>query len=274
MYKLKFYSKSIFEHFFVPDSFYRTKLKNTFNKIKSKPSSPILDRVNYYFPSQKLFEFSNDFVRMDQLSCRDNTSYFYDLKSVLRYFPSNYRFQYFFGDITTVPNSPTFVKCRPILEANQNSAILKLNSVRHYRKIRDNLCYSEKIDKLVWRGASYNKVRDNFVLRYYDHPLCDVAITKGKSEILGEKYQKPFMSIKDQLKYKFILSLEGNDVATNLKWIAQSNSLCFMRRPSFESWFMEGSLIPDFHYVLVDSNFDNIKRKLIIIWIILMKQKL
>ena len=62
--------------------------------------------------------------------------------------------------------------------------------------------------------------------------------------------------------YKFIFSIEGADVATNLKWIAQSNSLCFMKKPKHESWFMENSLIPDFHYVLIDDSFDNVTEKI------------
>lgn len=70
------------------------------------------------------------------------------------------------------------------------------------------------------------------------------------------------MSITDQLKYKFVISLEGNDVATNLKWIMLSNSVCFMRKPRVESWFMEGSLIPNHHYVLLDDEFSDLEDKI------------
>ncbi|ENT7385234.1 hypothetical protein ACXLUW_000800 [Campylobacter coli] len=37
--------------------------------------------------------------------------------------------------------------------------------------------------------------------------------------------EKNFLSKKEQMKYKFIISLEGNDVASNLKWEMNSNSL-------------------------------------------------
>jgi hypothetical protein len=70
------------------------------------------------------------------------------------------------------------------------------------------------------------------------------------------------MSIADQLKFKFVISLEGNDVATNLKWIMLSNSVCFMRKPRVESWFMEGSLIPNHHYVLLDDEFSDLEDKI------------
>lgn len=36
------------------------------------------------------------------------------------------------------------------------------------------------------------------------------------------------MSVEDQKRYRYIVSLEGYDVATNLKWIMNSNSLCLM----------------------------------------------
>ena len=40
-------------------------------------------------------------------------------------------------------------------------------------------------------------------------------------------------------KHKFILCIEGNDVASNLKWVMSSNSVAVMPKPKFESWFME-----------------------------------
>tara|TARA_B110000858_G_C17600198_1_gene379758 strand:- start:82 stop:417 length:336 start_codon:yes stop_codon:yes gene_type:complete len=63
-------------------------------------------------------------------------------------------------------------------------------------------------------------------------------------------------------KYKFILSLEGNDVATNLKWIMNTSSLCFIPKPTVESWFMEGTLIPNFHYVLIKDDFSDLINKI------------
>ena len=64
------------------------------------------------------------------------------------------------------------------------------------------------------------------------------------------------------LQYKFILSIEGNDVATNTKWIMSSNSLCFMTKPKFETWFMEGKLIPNYHYVLINNDYSDLEEKI------------
>ena len=70
------------------------------------------------------------------------------------------------------------------------------------------------------------------------------------------------MSLKEQLNYKFILSIEGTDVASNLKWIMSSNSLAFMVKPKYETWFMEGKLIPDYHYILLKDDYSNLNEKI------------
>ena len=69
------------------------------------------------------------------------------------------------------------------------------------------------------------------------------------------------MSITEQCRYKYIMSIEGNDVATNLKWIFRSNSVCFMRKPRFETWFMEGRLQPNVHYIELKDDFSDVAEK-------------
>lgn len=69
------------------------------------------------------------------------------------------------------------------------------------------------------------------------------------------------LTINQQLKYKYILSIEGNDVASNLKWIMSSNSLCFMAKPKYETWFMEGRLDADVHYVQVKDDYSDLEDK-------------
>jgi hypothetical protein len=79
---------------------------------------------------------------------------------------------------------------------------------------------------------------------------------------LDESFYKAPLSREKQLRHKYILSLEGNDVATNLKWIAQSNSLCFMKKPKHESWFMENTLIPNHHYVEINEDLEDVVSKI------------
>ena len=41
-----------------------------------------------------------------------------------------------------------------------------------------------------------------------------------------------------------------------------SNSLAVMPRPTCETWFMEGTLIPDYHYIEVKDDFSDLEEKL------------
>ena len=58
------------------------------------------------------------------------------------------------------------------------------------------------------------------------------------------------------------MSLEGNDVASNLKWIMSSNSIAVTPRHTVETWFMEGTLKPDYHYIEVKPDFSDLVEKM------------
>lgn len=64
------------------------------------------------------------------------------------------------------------------------------------------------------------------------------------------------------MDYKFIMALEGNDVASNLKWVMSSNSIAVMPRPTCETWFMEGKLIPNYHYIEIKPDFTDLEERL------------
>ena len=116
-----------------------------------------------------------------------------------------------------------------------------------------------KKDLVVWRGATYHQ---NHRLRFLEACSSMDFIDAGNTALSkGEAipFAKPRLSIKDQLNYKFILSLEGNDVATNLKWIMSSNSVCIMPRPKFETWFKEGTLKPNYHYIEIKDDYTDIE---------------
>ena len=73
---------------------------------------------------------------------------------------------------------------------------------------------------------------------------------------------KSFMSINDQLNYKFIFCLEGKCISTNLYWAMSSNSVCVMPKPKYESWFMEGKLRDGVHYIQVKDDFSDAEEKI------------
>lgn len=187
-------------------------------------------------------------------------SYFLDFKRTLRLYGEELLVPYRFGDVTTVPDQPTIVKSRPIHVDHRRSILMKLNQVRHYYWPKDRLSFLDKKPMLVWRGKCNHEHRLAFLRRYYGHPLCDVGDVHQRSK--GQPWYKARMSIPEQLRYRFILSLEGKDVATNLKWIMASNSLCVMPAPRYETWFMEGALQPHVHYVPIADDFSDLEDQL------------
>ena len=84
----------------------------------------------------------------------------------------------------------------------------------------------------------------------------------GRNEGYPEVWMTPKKTIREHLDYKFIMALEGNDVASNLKWVMSSNSIAVMTRPTCETWFMEGKLIPDYHYIEIKDDLSDLEEKL------------
>ncbi|MCO7245802.1 glycosyltransferase family 90 protein [Halomonas sp. Mc5H-6] len=262
LHKLRFYAQHTF-HRLIPGAFLQRQRKTLLRELKRFPDNEqqkILYRVNYCNQLDSRIELPEQAISLSSFKREKSGTYYLDLLSVLRYFPPELRFCHRFGDVTTVPDVPTLVKSRPINDHNQNSVLLKLNRVRHYYTVKDPHRYDEKLDLVVWRGSCHQEHRRQFIRDFYDHPLCNVGDIHKNA--LGQPWHKHFMSVPEQLKYKFVLSIEGKDVATNLKWIMASNSLCFMRRPRFETWFMEGALQPGYHYVLLKDDYSDLEDKI------------
>jgi hypothetical protein len=244
----------------LPNVYFKNRYKHLREYEKQCDPDILSERLDYYFKCSQPFELPEEAVSIGDFKLTKGTSYYLDLKKFLHYFSSGSRFAYRFGDDTNVYPFPTLIKARPIGGENKNSVIFKLNVVRHFKWVKDPYTFAEKKDLMVWRGGAYHALRRNFVKKFWDHPLCDVGQTNKPIEDVP--WQKKFISIREQLKYKFIFSLEGNDVATNLKWAMSSNSLVLMPRPKFETWFMEGVLQPGVHYVEIADDYSDLEEKM------------
>ncbi len=66
----------------------------------------------------------------------------------------------------------------------------------------------------------------------------------------------------DHLRYRYILAIEGNDVATNLKWVMSTNSLAVMPRPTYETWFMEGRSARTTIYVEIRPDYADLEERM------------
>jgi hypothetical protein len=288
--KAVYYSTNAIKNL-LPDNLWQNKLKSTLDNAEKYDIDYIFDRVNYYNKLNRFFNIASEVERSRRkmrgaitsgsgepvefiISTHKKTSkisdfnikdakhntYFYDLREYLRYFNSNFILSYLFFDVNFLIDTPTIVKSRPISDDNQNSVIINLNKIRHFNFVHDKLEFKDKKNILVWRGAAYRKNRKEVVKKFYGHGLCDIGQTNKPKEDVP--WQKDYMGIYEQLKNKFILCIEGNDVATNLKWTMSSNSVCMMVKPKFETWFMEGNLIPSYHYVQLKDDYSDLKEKL------------
>ncbi len=251
-----------FLRYTIPQGLYKKRLNKLLNVSNTEERNYLIDRVNYYNKLQEKVALRNATAIKDFKFRHEFSTYYFDTYELTRYFPLDLKFRYEFGDIVDIPEQPAFLKSRPIHGNNENSVLLKLNKVRHYGYVNDGLKYEDKKDLLVWRGnVTDNKTkRVRFFEAHFNNPLCDIGVTWRKYRI--KVWLKEKMTLRQQLEYKFILSLEGHDVATNLKWVMSSNSVAVMPEPEFETWFMEGRLIPNYHYICIKKDYSDLNEKI------------
>lgn len=254
LYKAKYYLKHALIDL-LPAALIRLITGSQLKNHHLESSSDVYERVDYYNKLNSVVHLQHDFVQVNQFKKDGGNTYYFDLLKVIKGFNPTLKFSYLNGDIRHVPEQPTFVKSRPIGSDNHNSILLKLNAIRHFTFINDSLSYREKKDMAVWRGIGMQLHRKIVLEQFYNHEMCNIGRTKP---LEGMPYEKAPMTIDEQLKYKFILAIEGNDVATNLKWAMSSNSLVIMSKPKYETWFMEGRLEAGIHYAQVKDDYSDL----------------
>tara|TARA_B110000444_G_scaffold101062_1_gene95541 strand:- start:784 stop:1764 length:981 start_codon:yes stop_codon:yes gene_type:complete len=258
---------------FIPKIFYRLKIKSIISQQYDQKDIDL--RVNYYIKiknkfkvssksmtitelwNHQIFKFNNNLIKNKKI--KKHTTYFFDLYTIFAYFTLEKKIDFKFGDIKEACQNPTIVKSRPIMDS-QNSIIMKLNKIRHFNFVNDTTTFINKKNSAVWRGYAKNSERrEYFIKNYYQVPLFNIG---QHSPITDEPWSKSYMPIEEQLSYKFIFCLEGADTATSMKWIMSSNSACVMPKPKYETWFMEGTLQPDFHYIKINDDFSDAEEKI------------
>jgi hypothetical protein len=110
------------------------------------------------------------------------------------------------------------------------------------------------------RNLWANDKRARFLNKFLEHPMFDLSIIQRSDE--HPEWNRGFMTLNEQLKHRYVLCIEGNDVATNLKWVMSSNSIAVMPQPVYETWYMEGRLIPDVHYIQIADDYSDVVDKL------------
>ena len=169
----------------------------------------------------------------------------------------------FYGETGSTANIPCIRKSRRL---NDNTSIIyNFRTLRLTIPCKEvmkvDIPWRDKSKGVIWRGATTGQEqRIALVKKYFDK--YDVGFSSVKQRPELNKFKKESVSIKHQLKHKFIISLEGNDVASNLRWILASNSVPIMKKPYWQSWIMEAKLQPNVHYLELNDNLTNLEELL------------
>lgn len=257
--KAVYYLKNYIRQY-LPTSFYRSRLADKLKGLTDENREEVVRRVNYYnrLSQKQALALQTPSLAEFKLRKKQKT-YFFDSYEYTRYFSKHLKANFLFGDITEVPAVPSIVKSRPIAGDVSNSIILKLDKIRHFLFVKDSKPFAEKKDMLVGRSKARQEHRLRFLQMYFNHSMCNIGQVNRDANLqfLGNR-----LTIGEHLDYKFILCLEGNDVASNLKWVMSSNSLAVMPKPKYETWFMESTLIPDYHYVLIKDDYSDLEERM------------
>lgn len=217
------------------------------------------------------------------------------LVDILRTLPSHLRsrhFLYTWGDNMLVRRLPGLVsKARPVEDTH--TVLFNLNPERHWgglgRTAAADVPYASKRDSACWRGVPSglepagvrqgrfvaHGPRFELVRRWHrhrgtldvgwsylvhdPHPFWVPGVSRIMSDsLLGNASIKGKMSLEEMLQHKLLISVEGFDVASDLKWKLFSNSVVLMPPPTRVSWLMEDRLVPLLHYIPLHANLSDL----------------
>ena len=255
VYYLKNYIRQI-----IPSGFYQRKIEKKVSLLSSFNQQVVFDRVNYYNQLERQTTLPDNAEKLSDFKLEGHIkTYYFDTYEYTRYFPDDLRITPLYGDITYVPEYPMLTKSRPIAGDNANSVLLKLDKIRHFLFVKDNNRFVDKKDMMIGRSKARQQHRIDFLNMYFDHPMCNIGQINRD---MNPQFIANRMTLEEHLKYKFILCLEGHDVASNLKWVMSSNSLAVMPKPKYETWYMEGKLVANEHYVLIKDDYSDLEERL------------
>ncbi|KAK4057562.1 hypothetical protein OIO90_001207 [Microbotryomycetes sp. JL221] len=137
--------------------------------------------------------------------------------------------------------------------------VLGWQDARRKAKAMDaRLSWSEKSDKLFWRGAFLAKIRENLRDAAAKHPWADIGEINWGAGAAGR------ISMEDHCKYKFLASVEGNSAYSGrLKYLALCRSVVVSHKMRWAQHF-HGALdsdptSPHQNIVILEGNdFDNL----------------
>ena len=160
--------------------------------------------------------------------------------------------------------------------------VWKLASRRHFGNLekvyREDTPWESKENMAVFRGQLTGS-RDGFNKHLSDEEncmnlrRCRLVYTHADSDLIqarnrlpatlnGVDLMAPAVTIRRLLAFKGIIMLEGNDVASGLKWALLSQSVVLMPIPKHTSWALEELLEPWVHYIPLNENATDVEEKM------------
>mmetsp|Transcript_49848 Transcript_49848/g.143475 ORF Transcript_49848/g.143475 Transcript_49848/m.143475 type:complete len:461 (-) Transcript_49848:221-1603(-) len=170
--------------------------------------------------------------------------------------------------------------------------VWKLASSRHFDKLYDvyrkDTMWKDKRDAAIFRGQltgsreGYDKKssdeenclrlkRCRLVYNHANSTLIDASLTSTRNRLPNvlKSEGRPDVTLvtrkidlRDMLECKGIIMIEGNDVASGLKWALLSQSVVLMPPPKHTSWAMEELLEPWVHYIPLDEMASDVEEKM------------
>jgi hypothetical protein len=226
-------------------------------------------RINYY-TNNNLEENILEENNFSNIPCFDNffilneqsehsSNYMKDIKKFFSNY-KKYKILVIFGDNLNKNDYLCLAKARNLGENKR--ILLKLNEHRHWGNIKhvniNDIAFNQKNNKLIWRGSTLTGPKKNRSIFVKNIDSFKNVNFDFKHSIKNDKNS---LTLNNQLKSKFLLSIEGNDVSSGLKWMLYSNSCVLMCKPTCCSWAMEDHLIPYYHYVPINDDFTDLEKQ-------------
>jgi hypothetical protein len=265
--------------------------KSNLNRQKLKAirfSQEEEDRIQYYLGDMDSRLPYEKKERSESIKSYEFLSLLYDMQnekipkfkalSILRAYhllPRHYSFRKVSFNLLDNPiaagSTRVIVKAKKV--GDSSVSLINVPPIRHFgmvSKVKDvDIDFEKKKSMALWRGATTGdkegvNQRELLIETYFEkHPQIDV----GFSQVVQKRddlrnFVKNQMSLKEMLEYKYLISLEGNDVSSGLSWQLYSNSVVLMPQPRFSSWLMHDRLKPYEHYIPLQEDLNDLDEKI------------
>ena len=248
---------------------------NCINKVTVK-NNPDYEKNAINMKCNQILALSYDKLKKNKRNNRMMFQYIGPLMDILKNKSNKIKCQKFlhiWGDVNSSYNINGIISKSKVI-GDDTIVLFKMSEYAHWvpintlKKGNIDIKYINKLNAVVWRGVTTGTIdrkgsRFALVERYFDkNPDINIGFSKivqNKKEY--SQYVKNQLNYKSQLKYKFIISVEGNDVASGLKWQLYSNSVVMMAKPTICSWAMEDKLEPYVHYIPLLDDYSDLEQQ-------------